>query len=291
MEDPDKCSGVAKTVEKAVNLFFTANEVDFNMGSHAVTLETEEIPNISKPCLRLVLSVTGSFKTSAYALFAKDARLRTSDVTALPVGILEKADYVEGVDGHQYATFEWKQKKTGRIANPAVGPEALNAVDLWMKYRTKKLGLSDSSTDPLFCTERTRKGYTTKNGVEVPGTRAGDWMKDSTMGVVFGQLVRKAGVEPDPLTGKLPSIHSLRKFHKTSLEYRGCPTSWVNKMQGRKGEGTGGRYTRINPMQLVEVYSQAYEGLEIYVAEPESEEVKQLQAQVDERAREIQELR
>jgi len=34
-------------------------------------------------------------------------------------------------------------------------------------------------------------------------------------------------------------------------------------MQGRKGEGTGGAYTKPNPEQLIDVYSKAYHALQL----------------------------
>ena len=86
----------------------------------------------------------------------------------------------------------------------------------------------------------------------------GDVMNDASLSISFGRIVRKADLRPLPSNTRLPCIHSFRVFHKTTLEKVKIAPSWINKMQGRKGEGTGGVYSKPNPDELIEVYSEAY---------------------------------
>lgn len=259
-----KSSMTATTVAKAVKKFFEVNELPFKITISKIEVVTEEICNISKDQLKRVLNASGNYKVKAFILFAKDSGLRLGDITKLPVKKLRAA--IEG--DHEYYTFEWKTQKTGRTANPVIGPEALDALRTWMEHRVNVLKLPAEGA--LFCTERGRKGFT-RGGVEVKATVRGDYMVDSNMGVLFTRLVKKASLEPD-IDGKLPSIHSCRKYHKTGLESGGCPTSWVNRMQGRKGEGTGGTYTKPDAQQLIAIYRKAYSKLEIYGKDTSKEE-------------------
>ncbi|MCW4050459.1 MAG: tyrosine-type recombinase/integrase [Candidatus Bathyarchaeota archaeon] len=256
-----EASGGVLVVQKATAGFLKSVGIEGLPGKRAIKVRVDEIPNIPKQDLTKVLNATGSYKNRAYIHFAKESGLRTGDVTNVPLGV--KGDAAAGRqmtlleaiadETVEFFTFEWKQQKTGRKANPAIGPEALAALREWHRHRTERLAISTEEGDPLFCVEKTRTGYTTKGGTEVKGTTAGDLMDESNMSVVFGQLVRKAG-----LKGTKVSIHSLRKYHKTNLEAGGCPTSWVNRLQGRKGVGTGGTYSKPDPGQLLEMYAKAY---------------------------------
>jgi len=254
-----KSSATAKTVEKAVKKFFKVNELPFEITVGKVKIVTEEIPNVTKDQLSRILNATGSYKAKAFITFAKDSGLRLGDITRLPIKKVRAAIEDPAIE---YYTFEWKTRKTGRVSNPVIGPETLAALRTWMDYRINVLKLSAEDGDPLFCTERSRGAFT-RRGVDIKETVKGDYMDDSSMGVTFSRLVRKARLERD-IDGKLPSIHSCRKYHKTNLEFGGCPTSWVNKMQGRKGSGTGGAYTKPDSRQLIAIYSKAYSALGIY---------------------------
>lgn len=266
-----EASGTVLIVQKAVVGFLKSVGIEDLPGKGRIKVRVDEIPNIPKGDLRRVFNATGSYKNRAFIHFAKDAGLRTGDITNLPLGIrgdglstaagmMGELTLLEAIGDEtvEFFTFEWKTQKTSLMANPAIGPEALEALREWMRHRTEKLGLPARDSDPMFCTEKTRKGFTTKKGKEVKGTNAGEYMDESNMSVIFGQLVAKAGLKE---TGV--SIHSLRKYHKTNLEAGGCPTSWANKMQGRKGVGTGGIYTKPNPKQLLGMYAKAYHAIRV----------------------------
>lgn len=246
-------------VNKAVKGFFRANELMFEINGERVNSDTSEIPNISHDQLTRVLGVTGSFKNKAFILFARDSGLRLGDITRLPIRVIRLALDNPGLVFH---TFEWKQSKTKRFANPVLGPTSLEALRTWIDYRVNTLGIPMGDDDPVFCIEKTVRGVLQKDGKFRRGATKGGYMSSSAMGVRFGALVKKAKLKPLPGETRRPSIHSLRKMHKTTLEYAGVPTSWVNKMEGRKGEGTGGVYTKPNPEELIEIYSMGYEKLD-----------------------------
>jgi len=241
----------------AVKGFFDANELPFKDYGR-LTHDIVETPNISLKQIDTVLNATGSFKLKAYIKVARDSGLRTSDIANLPIRVVRS---ILDDPNIEYFTFECKQKKTRRIANPVLGPDSLDALRAWINYRVKKLNISAEDGDPLFCVEKTRKTYTTRLNKEVSEIVRGDWMDESNMGANFYHLVRKADIKPLPGNTRRPTFHSLRVFHKTTLEHAGVPTSWINKMQGRAGEGTGGTYTKPSPEQLIEMYKKGYPAL------------------------------
>lgn len=238
----------------AVKGFFKANSLTLEI-EEKIQDDSEEIPTISKEQIRKVLSATGSYKMKAVILLARDSGLRVGDITKLPIRILREALDNSSIE---YYTFEWKQRKTKKFANPVIGPECLQALRTWMNYRVKKLKVSADDGDPLFCVEKTTSEFTTKFGIYVKGIVIGDWISEGSLGTNFSLIMKKADLKPLPGGTRLPSIHSLRKYHWTTLQYAGVPTTWVEKMQGRKGVGTGGIYTKPNPEQLIEYYSKAY---------------------------------
>ena len=249
-------------VYKSVKAFFKSNELDFAINGERVTDDSESLPSISKIQLRRVLESTGSYRVKALINLTKDSGLRIGDITHLTVGDIRNAYRGEGVNGGDFLTFEVETEKTGSTANPVLGPETIQALDRWTEER-EKLGISAEDSDILFCCVKTVQPFTDRRGREVTGSTKGDLLKDATLGTIFKSLVRKAGLRPLSGEKRTPSIHSLRKYHKTSLEFAGCPVSWINKMQGRKGEGTGGIYTKPSPTQLIEIYSGAYSALSL----------------------------
>ena len=256
--------GSTLDVYRSVKGFFTANELDFEINGDRIKDDSDELPSISKEQIVGVLEATGSYRNKAMVHFAKDSGLRVGDITALTVGDIRPIwdnpnfEQVEGYPG--FYTFTVTQEKTDRNADPCIGPETTEALQLWKSER-RDLGISDNDSDPLFCAIKTVTPFVDKRGREIRGSTKGDRLDESTLSVIFSQLVRKAKLGPLQGEKRRPSIHSLRKYHKTNLEYGSCPTSWVNKLQGRKGEGTGGTYTKPNTQQLIEIYAKAYPAL------------------------------
>jgi integrase len=256
MEKEGLKSGSVQDVYRSVSLFFLANKLEFEASEERISDEdTEEIPIITREQLIDVFNASGSYKYKTIIMFLKDSGLRIGDVANLKVGDLKTAHYSED---RQYCTFEIKTQKTGTYANPVIGPETLEWLDRWNTWREKK-GIPTNDEDPLFCSTKRRAEYIRKDGVKIKETKLGGFMDESAIGVVFGEYVKKAGLEKAGI-----SAHSCRKYHKTYLEAGGCPTSWINKMQGRKGEGTGGIYTKPEPEQLINMYKKGYGELRLF---------------------------
>jgi hypothetical protein len=273
-------------VLEAVTGFFNANELPFKV-EEKIPDDSEELPSISTEQLNKVLSVTGNYKRKSYIKFARDSGLRTGDITRLPIGKVSEALDDPSIE---YYTFEWKQAKTKKMANPVIGPDCLEATRAWINYRVNTLRISAEDGDSLFCCERTRDGLIDKLGRHIKGSKKGDFMDEGTMGVAFRQLVKKACLKPLPGETRLPCLHSLRKLHKTTLEYAGVPTSWVNKMQGRAGEGTGGIYTKPSPDQLIEMFKKGYAALS-GIDEDQHEKIEKLTHELGLSQYEIADLR
>lgn len=262
MESTKVKGGSTRHVVDSVKGFFNANELPLKV-ERKITHDPIEIPNISKDQISKVLDATGSYKMKAATKFARDSGLRIGDITNLPIRVVRAALDDPSVEFH---TFEWKQQKTKRyakplIANPVLGLDSLDAVRTWMNYRVNTLGISAEDGDPLFCAEQNRNEYTDISGRYVREIVKGDWMGEGAIGACFSRLVRKADLKPLPGNTRRPTIHSFRKYHKTILEKARVPTSWINKMQGRKGEGTGGTYTKPDPDMLIEMYREGYPAL------------------------------
>ncbi len=280
-------SATTQTVIKSIKGFFKSNELPFDFKGEKLPDDAMEITNISTDQFRQILYVTGSYKIKAYMLFARDSGLRTGDITTLPIRVVRDALDDPSIE---YFTFEVKQRKTGKIATPVIGSECLDALRAWMVHRVKVLKISIEDGDPLFCVEKNKTGFTDKSGRYVREIVIGDWMGDTNMGVAFNSLVKKANIKP--LTGetKLPSLHSLRKYHWTTLQYVGIPTTWVEKMQGRVGVGTGGIYTKPNPDQLIEMYKKGYPALS-GIDEDQHDKIDKLTQELGLSQYEISELR
>ena len=271
METKGLKSGSAEVALAAIKGFFNANELQLKV-TWKIPDDGEEITSISQGQQRKCLNATGSYKLKAFILFARDSGLRTGDITNLPIRVVRAVLDDLSI---KYHTFECRVKKTGKMAYPVIGPECIEALRTWMAYRVNTLGISAEDGDPLFCAEKNTKGYTDNLGRYVGATVKGDWLNESTMGTTFGHLVEKAGLKPLPGETKLPSIHSFRKYHQTTLEYAGILTGWVNKMTGRKGEGTGGTYRKPNSEQLIEIYKKGYAALS-GIEEDQHEKIEKL---------------
>lgn len=256
MEKEGLKSGSVQDVYRSVSLFFLANKLEFEASEERISdVDTEEIPIITGVQLIDVFNAIGTYKYKAIIMFLKDSGLRVGDVANLKVGDIKTAHYSKD---RQFCTFEIKTQKTGIYANPVIGPETLEWLDRWNSWREKK-GITTNDEDPLFCSTKRRAEYIRKGGVKIKETKLGGFMDESAISVVFGEYVKKAGLEKTGI-----SAHSCRKYHKTYLEAGGCPTSWINKMQGRKGEGTGGIYTKPEPEQLINMYKKGYSELRLF---------------------------
>jgi integrase len=258
-------SGSTKKVEKAVRLFFASNELDFKMNGNQVRAESDEIPGITREQLKRIYGLTGSIRMKAIILMTRDSGLRISDICNL-----KGKDFEALRPEDRFYTITVRQQKTRRFADPVFGFESLEALRAWIRERERR----GVSSEYLFVNVKGVDEYENAVGQRHRKVEAGEKSDPANISVIFRQLRDKAELREARV-----SIHSLRKYHKTNLEYAGVPTAWINKMQGRKGEGTGGVYTKPDPRQLIEMYSRGYG--ELTFERPESEEIKQLKAQSD----------
>jgi len=258
--DEGKSSGSADNVAIAIKSFFRANEMDFRTNGN-IKVISEEIPTIGNEELKLILDVCGSVRLKAGIHVLKESGMRISDLCQIKVSDIEEA-LTGDLD---FFTWTFIQQKTGRRADPVIGGEAIR----WLKFWITKRELDGIESEWVFCTVQSNDDNQRIRGRIAP----------ASIGQLFRHYRDKAGLRD---TGV--SIHSLRKRHKTLLEYSGIPTSWINKMQGRVGQGTGGAYTKPNPEQLIEMYKRGYEELTIedYSSKDEQlAEMKELRTDVE----------
>lgn len=257
----------ASNIYNAVKGFFKANSLHFEYyvrDKHT----PQEMTNISKEQIRKVLKVTGSPKVISMIYFAKDSGLRISDLVALPIW---KIRAVLDDRSKEYHLFEWFTIKTGEKAFVIIGPEGIKHLRDWMRYRVDILGISAEDEDPVFCASINVKGYVDYHGTERVAAIKGDIMYSGGISSTFRGLVIKAGLKPLPGNNKLPSIHSLRKFHQTALESVGIPQNWICQIQGRKGTGSSKIYSKPTDEELIEAYRRAYPALSLTETVQETE--------------------
>ena len=188
-------------------------------------------------------------KTRAQLMFLKDSGIRISDLASLNL-----EDYVEArtinEDGDTFKVFWPKEtEKTSEIAHIHVGPETVQAVEEYLKVRENwnpRPGEANGP-EPLFL------------------NRFGTRFNASSIGMVF----RRMGMR---ISRKL-SAHSLRKFHKTSLEGAGMAEQWIKKLQGKAADV----YSKPEESgKLTEAYVKMYNALRVH----EIGEVRALKEQI-----------
>lgn len=195
-------------------------------------------------------------KTRAQLMFLKDSGIRISDLANLNL-----EDYVDAeairANGETFKKF-WptETEKTSEIAHIHIGPEAVNAVEEYLEVRETwkpRKGREDDK-EPLFL------------------NRFGQRFDAASIGMVFMRIGRRIG--------KKLSAHSLRKFHKTTLEGAGMPEQWIKKLQGKAADV----YSLPEESgELTTKYIECYPALRVF-----GEEVTG--AQIEEQADRISEL-
>ena len=260
--------GTCRLAAHAVKSFFKALNLPLN-------LKASDLPKGESSGSRIVLreeilalwdACGGEFKkrNRAILMFLKDSGLRISDVVALTVGQYRGAKTIYNEFGEPFKVFEPIQtKKTGSLAFVHIGPEAIKAVDDYLRYREEREGPLPPGA-PLF------------------STREGDFMQPDAITMVFNRLRRSLGRE-----GYRISPHSLRKFHTTLLEAE-IPRHWLAKLQGKKVNDSMGPYSQPEflPGTLTEAYMQAYHRIRVFkkgeTDRKAREEVVRLQARIAE---------
>jgi len=177
-------------------------------------------------------------------MFLKDSGLIISDAAALNVGDYENAVINYNDTGEPFMEFEpIKTKKTGALSWVCVGPEAVKAVDAYLKERQSS-GEALTAKTPLFSMTDGRR------------------VSKASFSNTFSRLSSKLGKE-----GRRISAHSLRKFHATILE-ASMPRSYVVRLQGKKVNDSMGPYELPEeiPGELMRTYIDAYDRIRVFKA-------------------------
>ena len=178
----------------------------------------------------------------AMILFLKDSGLRISDARLYNYG-----DIAEELErGDEFISLTRVTKKQGTIAKAFIGPEAIQALKIYLKSRQNGSrhvppeDLTDKS--PLFRTWTSRV-YRILRGS-------------------FSSVIRSAFLRVDE-----PNItaHSLRKYVQTNLEAAGVNVNWIDQILGHKLINSRDAYSKPTDDQLREAYIKAYKFLRIYL--------------------------
>lgn len=199
-------------------------------------------------------------RNRALIMLAKDCGLRISDMAMLDVD-----DYLDArsreVDGEIFKEFKpLTTIKTKAIAYVSIGPESIQAIDVYLEERGAIRG------EPLF--------------LDAEGSR----LKVTAMSELFrrfGDMLE----DPDRI-----SAHSFRKYHETQMELAGIPLNWIKRYEGRKLTGSTGPYSNPQdiPGQLLDTYIEKYDALRVF---QEAQELEELRAQVEEKGEEIADVK
>ena len=168
-------------------------------------------------------------RNRALLCFLKETGLRVSDASALDVKDYHEAKRVEA-NGRIFKVFKpFKTQKTGDLAHPIIGSEAIDALDKYIGGRI---------VGPLFLSDE--------------GER---WSAQAMSAHVLRQKKYALGDKTRI------SAHSFRKLHRTLLEGAGVPVEWVKILQGKKSDV----YSRPQDgPELLEAYAKAYPTLCIF---------------------------
>lgn len=191
------------------------------------------------------------YRNRAVLMLLKDTGLRISDIAALNVGHYMDAEEVTNEFNESFKVLEEiATKKTGAIAYPHLGPEAIAAVYAYLVVdRMPEGGGKLIKDSPLFLNAR------------------GERIKTRTLTGIFTRQKRRLGKR-----GRRISAHSLRKFHLTRLETV-MPQSWIYKLQGRTVRGSSAPYSLPEQTEgeLTQAYINGYDRLRVFGKEAEKE--------------------
>ena len=216
-------------VLKAVNFFFAANKLVFptkDLRRRAVYSGKRRARKAE--VLEMYRYCRGDFKqrNRALVMVAKDSGLRVSDISALDVRRFLDARDV-WYKGERFKAFKpIKTVKTGDVAYPHLGPEAVAEVEQY---------LGDRKNGPFFV------------------GRYGVRMTPTAMSTQFTRLSSTLGDLADEVSG-----HSLRKFFSTMME-EVMPVPWVKLLMGK----SVGPYS-VPLEKLTEKYIENYGQLRIF---------------------------
>lgn len=262
MRQSGKSASTCKQVGKSLSSFFDTQGMP-------LTLKSKDLPKGASNGQRLALvqhikdmwdysPTETKLKTRAQLMFLKDSGLRISDLANLNMGDYIEAETIE-YRGQPYKKF-WptETQKMAVTAFIHVGPETVEAVEEYLKERREE-GQTMDPESPLFL------------------NRFGERFSAPSIGMVFNRIGKRIG--------KKLSAHSLRKFHKTTLEGAGVAEQWIKKLQGKAADV----YSRPEESgDLTEAYIKAYDALRVFDGGVDAEKLEE-QAEEIEKLREVNE--
>jgi site-specific recombinase XerD/uncharacterized coiled-coil protein SlyX len=267
LKDQGNSPATQQVAFAAVKSFFESNEYPLrtkrsdypkgeSLGSRAITKQ------LIKQILDDTKRMRDAVKMRALLLFLKDTGLRISDVRSLDYGHVRT-----GLEKDlEFIPLQLVTQKAKTVAKTFVGPEAIEALKLYLEKRrkgTRRMAPETITDDsPLF--------RTNKQGSAKRISRQG------LSSMIRFQCLRTG-------TAKL-SAHSFRKYLQTSLDAAGVSPNFVDQIIGHKLLNSRGVYSLPTDEQLLTAYKDAYPQVRIYPDKTEVEErVSKLEDQLTER--------
>lgn len=263
------CSSTAMIGFAAVKSFFEANEYPLrtkrsdypkgeHLGSYVITKQTiREILDNPK-------TMKDKLKVKALFMVLKDSGLRVSDAASL--------SYSQVSDGFEkdleFIPLTLITMKAKTVAKTFLGPEAVNALKLYMDERRKGtrhiVPETITAASPLF---RINQNFNGK-------------VKRVTRGSISSLMKWQCRK-----TGNLKlSAHSFRKYLQTNLDVAGISPNLIDQMLGHKLPNSRDAYSLPSDEQLLKAYMNAYPQLRVYPDKTEVEErVSKLETDITER--------
>ena len=231
---------------------------------------------ITKDKIKLVWDSAGSAKlrNRALMMLLKDTGLRISDALAFNVEAYTTAQTVENESKEPFRIFDPAvTKKCGVVAYVIIGPESIQALDLYLKERCASGKLSP--TDPLFVTE-----------VEGGPRHKGERMRPDAGTEELLRLANMANI------GKRYGAHSFRKYFITQMQSAGLSEPWIKRLCGKSLGASDSPYSKPQDMPdpegvfhnlLVASYVKSYKALRVFGASEEVEDLKERTRQLEEK--------
>jgi integrase len=270
MHEEGLAASTCHTFIKAITFFFRAQGQDLNMRPRdrprgASNGQSLALVEHMRQMWDYAPTET-KLKTRALIALLKDSGLRVSDVVSLNMDDFLNARRVVH-DGEEYVVFKpHETTKTGALAYIHIGPEAVEALDLYLKERKAK-GLPIEPDTPLFI------------------NRANERYERRALSQTFVRLRILLGF--DKVTA-----HSLRKFHTTRLQGEGLNDGWIKLLQGKTISGSMAAYTRPHETgQLTEAYIEAYPMLRIFEEQASTQKLNEQEKQIQSLKEEVEQLR
>jgi site-specific recombinase XerD/uncharacterized coiled-coil protein SlyX len=276
LKDDGLSSSTQMIAFAAVKSFFESNEYPLrtkrndypkgeHLGSRVITKQ------VIKEILENPRNMKDKLKVKALVMALKDSGLRVSDVANLNYSHVSEA--LE--KGLEFIPLTLVTQKSKTVAKTFLGPEAVNALKLYMAERRKGTRHiapeTITSACPLF---RINLNFNGK-------------VKRVTPGSITSLIKFQCGK-----TGQQKlSAHSFRKFLQTNLDVAGVSPNLIDQMLGHKLPNSRDAYSLPSEEQLLKTYMDAYPQIRVYPLKTEVEErVTKLEIEITERNSAIAEL-